>query len=161
MPRVVLAASRYTEWVALAAEMTGGIRRVVPEAHIEHIGSTSVPDLVAKDVVDLLAGVSSDRIEKTARDLAADGWDLEGELPGHSWLSYPSRTSRQYVLHVVEFEGRPWARRIAFRDLLRADGNARTKYVEAKLAASREAASWDEYTQSKTPVVTELLAENF
>lgn len=157
-PPVVLVPSRYTEWVALAAEMAAGVRRLVPGVQIEHIGSTSVPDLAAKDVVDLLVGVSADGIARTAQDLAAAGWDLEGGLPGHSWLSYPSRAERKYVLHVVEYKGRPWERRIAFRDLLRADGAARARYADAKLAASKKAAGWDDYTQSKTPVVTELLA---
>ncbi|MDK1329015.1 GrpB family protein [Arthrobacter sp. zg-Y1143] len=103
---VVLVPSRYSEWVAMPAEMAVRIRRQVPDAQVEHIGSTSVPDLPAKDVVDLLVGV----------------------------------------------------RRVVFRDLLRHDPQARARYLAAKQSAAGSAGGWDDYTQSKTPVVAELLA---
>ncbi|MCC9204423.1 GrpB family protein [Arthrobacter sp. zg-Y769] len=140
--------------------MAARLRTQVPGARLEHIGSTSVPGLAAKDVVDLLIGVEENRVAEVAAELAADGFDLEGELPGHCWLSYPARASRRYILHVVEFDGVPWRRRIGFRDLLRRDESARARYLEAKLEAAREAQGWDDYTQFKTPVVAGLLAQD-
>ncbi|MCC3271175.1 GrpB family protein [Arthrobacter zhangbolii] len=155
---VVLVPSRYADWAAMAAGMARRIHRLAPASQVEHIGSTAVPDLAAKDVVDLLVGVGKDRIPAVAAELAAAGFDLEGTLPGHCWLSYPVRAERRYVLHVVEFGGRPWQRRLAFRNLLRSDPQARERYLAAKRDAADGSSGWDAYTQAKTPVVSELLA---
>lgn len=140
--------------------MAESLRVQVPNSTIEHIGSTSVPNLPAKDVVDLMMGVAAGRVPDVAARLAAAGFDLEGELPQHCWLSYPTRTARAYVLHVLEFDGIAWRKRIAFRDLLRRDGRARSTYLEAKIAAAAQTRGWDDYTQAKTPVVSGLLADN-
>ena len=142
----------------MAAEMAHRLHGLAPGLRVEHIGSTSVPDLAAKDVVDLLIGVGQDRILSLSQELAAAGFDLEGRLPGHCWLSYPTRAERQYVLHVVGFDSLQWRRRIAFRDLLRSDPRARERYLTAKRSAADETSGWDAYTQSKTSVVSELLA---
>ena len=157
---VVLVSSRHAEWAGMAAAMAVRIRGQVPDAQVEHIGSTSVPDLPAKDVVDLLVGVAGERILQVADELAAAGFDLEGGRPGHSWLSYPSRSARTHVLHVVETGGTAWQRRLDFRNLLRRDPAARARYLAAKRAAAEGSAGWDDYTQAKTPVVRELLGED-
>lgn len=157
---VVLVPSRYDEWAAMAAQMAARLRRDVPGSQVEHIGSTSVPDLAAKDVVDLMMGVDPDRVAGVARQLAAVGFDLEGELPHHCWLSFPSRAHRTYVLHVLELDGMAWRNRTRFRDLLRSDEAARATYLAAKIAAAGQASGWDDYTQAKTPVVSGLLADD-
>lgn len=158
--RVVLVASRYVEWETAFAEMADIIHGHLRDSKIEHIGSTAVPDLPAKDVVDLLIGVEAGRVLDVTRQLASEGFDHEGGHPHHCWLSFPSRSDRKYVLHVVEFDGVAWQRRIAFRDLLRRDEAARAKYLEVKLSAARVAQGWDDYTRSKDAVVAGLLADN-
>lgn len=157
---VVLVPSRHIEWSAMAARMADCLNAQVPGAQIEHIGSTSVPDLPAKNVVDLLIGVTIERVPDVARQLASAGFDLEGQLPHHCWLSFPARSARTYVLHVVEVDGIAWRNRIVFRELLRRDESARHRYLAVKLAAAREAGGWDDYTRSKDAVVAGLLAEN-
>lgn len=156
---VTLVDSRYEEWARRFAGMAALFAPVVPGADIEHIGSTAVPDLPAKDVVDLLVGVeAADAVVPTARLLQAAGFDLEGEREHHSWLSAPDRHHRAYVLHVVARGSRSWNRRLAFRDLLRADAGARQRYLRVKEEAARSAQSWDDYTRAKSAVVEALLA---
>lgn len=154
---VVIVPSRHSEWTQMAIEMLSRVREQVTNVHLEHIGSTAVPDLPAKDVVDLLAGVEAFRIQGVARQLASAGFDLEGERDHHCWLSFPSRAKRAYVIHVVEYGSRHWNRRITFRDLLRSDPDARDRYLKKKIDAARSTNNWDDYTQSKTSVVSSLL----
>lgn len=154
---VVLVSSRHEFWAAQAKNMIAELKAKFPHAHIEHFGSTSVPDLPAKDVVDLLVGVRADRIIEVARALAGHGFDLEGEYAHHCWLSLPTRDNREFIIHVVEHDGRAWQRRIAFRDLLRTNANARAQYLAVKEASAQGTDNWDDYTQSKTSVVMELL----
>lgn len=137
--------------------MAARLQGLLPEAAIEHIGSTSVPDLPAKDVVDLLVGVELTAVPIASHRLAEAGFDLEGELPHHSWLGYPNRDDRQFVIHVVEYRGRAWQRRLDFRDLLRRDSDARRRYLDVKIASAATSENWDVYTQSKSSVVTSLL----
>jgi len=155
--QVFLVPSRHDEWAKMAATMINKISTQVDGAHIEHIGSTSVPDLPAKDVVDLLVGVDAGRVLAVSRQLASLGFDMEGQLDHHCWLSLPDRSERAYVIHVVEYDSRAWNRRIQFRDLLRTDADARHEYLQTKIASAREAQNWDDYTQSKTSVVSNLL----
>lgn len=141
----------------MATEMATRISALLPACEIEHIGSTSVPDLPAKPVVDLAVGVRADRIPATTQALIADGFDVEGERDGHAWLSWPDRTARAYVIHVFELHGRPWTRRLRFRDILRTDAEARASYLAVKQRSAASSTGWDDYTQSKTAVVHEIL----
>ncbi|NHB84992.1 GrpB family protein [Tessaracoccus sp. HDW20] len=65
--------SRHLEWVGLFEEMAGRLGPLLPGAKIEHIGSTSVPDLPAKDVVDLLIGVDLPRCRRWPTSYATRG----------------------------------------------------------------------------------------
>ncbi|HLT85264.1 MAG TPA: GrpB family protein [Phototrophicaceae bacterium] len=156
--RVSLVASRHAEWAARFGELVARLEDLVPGAVVEHIGSTSVPGLPAKDVVDVLVGVAAADVEPVARRFAAAGLDLEGTRAHHCWLSLPDRTARTAVVHVVEHGGRAWDNRVSFRDLLRRDAAARQAYLRVKEDAARQTENWDDYTQAKTAVVAELLA---
>lgn len=143
----------------MASSMIAVLEEQIPNAVFEHIGSTSVPQLPAKPVVDLMIGVEPARILEVANLLITVGFDLEGEYAHHSWLSSPSRANRVFIVHVLEKSGKAWNRRIAFRDLLRTDDAAREKYLATKISAAKATDNWDDYTQSKTSVVMGLLEE--
>lgn len=157
--RVVLVASEHEEWSRMAHSMAGQISRLLPEATIEHIGSTSVPSLPAKPVVDLAIGVRAGQIDEATEVLAQHGFDAEGAQPGHAWLSSPDRSARSYVIHVLELGGIRWERRLRFRDILRTDAAARAKYLAVKQRSAASSIGWDDYTQSKTAIVSELLGD--
>lgn len=155
--RVRLVDGSFETWSEMAQQMTACLRQLVPHATIEHIGSTSVPSLPAKPVIDMAVGVGAEAIGDTTQLLVQQGFDLEGEKPRHSWLSFPDRTARKYVIHVLEDQGRQFQRRLLFRDTLRNNPNARRRYLEVKRKAAEESADWDEYTHAKTETVHEIL----
>ncbi|WP_448710586.1 GrpB family protein [Microbacterium profundi] len=68
--RVTLVASEHEAWARKAAEMAVEILEHLPNAKIEHIGSTSVPGLPAKPVVDLAVGMAAGEIVLAGRELA-------------------------------------------------------------------------------------------
>jgi GrpB-like predicted nucleotidyltransferase (UPF0157 family) len=125
---------------------------------IEHIGSTAVPGLCAKPIVDILVGL--DRLELTEEQIAAmERLDYEylGEfgLPGRLYF----RTSpRKYHVHVVEHSGEHWERHLVFRDALRSDAEERRRYDELKRRLAAEGHSRDAYTELKTPLIREVEA---
>jgi GrpB-like predicted nucleotidyltransferase (UPF0157 family) len=125
---------------------------------IEHIGSTSVPDLCAKPIVDVLVGLRE--LELTDDQIAAMeklGYDYLGEhgLPGRLFFRKHPLT---HHVHVVQYGGEHWERQIVFRDTLRSDPEERQRYDEFKRRLAAEGHPRDAYTELKTPFIREVEA---
>ncbi|WP_162150834.1 GrpB family protein [Paenarthrobacter nicotinovorans] len=130
---------------------------VLPDAEVEHIGSTSIPELPAKDVVDVLVGVNLHQWTTAMDSLRSDGFDCEGHREGHAWFSLPDRSNREIVVHLVQFHGDQWHRRMKFRDILRKDIRARERYLNVKREAAVSTKDWSSYTKQKADVVAAIL----
>jgi GrpB-like predicted nucleotidyltransferase (UPF0157 family) len=102
---------------------------------LQHIGSTAVPGLHAKPIIDMLAVVKAvDEIDDQA--VSACGWILARQ-PGDEEerrLSYckPSIEHRTHHLHVVEEDSTPWRDWILFRDHLRLHPQTAAEYADLK-----------------------------
>jgi len=104
---------------------------------VEHIGSTSVPGLSAKAIVDMLAVVSDTESARDAIEpLAQLGWQHapEPEDDAERQLSccFPSAARRTHHLHVVEAASTDWVGWLAFRDALRRDPVLAHQYADLK-----------------------------
>jgi GrpB-like predicted nucleotidyltransferase (UPF0157 family) len=110
---------------------------------IEHYGSTAVPGLCAKPILDIIVGVLPlAEWSRCKPALEASGYDYaEGAgVPGHYIFGRGrDRTERTHLLHVVEFEGESWRGSLAFRDALRCDANLRDSYAREKERAAMAA----------------------
>ncbi|CAN5894910.1 hypothetical protein BH24DEI2_BH24DEI2_22300 [soil metagenome] len=129
---------------------------------IEHIGSTAVPGLAAKPCLDILIDahplpLQPDKLEA----LAALGYRYRGEngLPdGYYFVRGP----HDVHLHVVSRDAGHWARRLVFRDYLRANADAKERYANLKRAlASRFPDDRTAYSEDKGPLIAELEHEAF
>jgi GrpB-like predicted nucleotidyltransferase (UPF0157 family) len=108
-----------------------------PSAHIEHIGSTSVPGLMAKPTIDILVGVPAAKVSQAVRILLPLGYLHYGAagVAGRDFLR--DRESSCY-LHVTVFQSQFWRDRLAFRDHLRRNAKDRDLYGELKRRLSAE-----------------------
>jgi GrpB-like predicted nucleotidyltransferase (UPF0157 family) len=132
---------------AIALWMTGSV---------EHIGSTAVPGLIAKPIIDIMVGVRDLPSSMPARDaLAALNYQyFPYRTDVMHWFCKPSPAHRTHHLHLVPFESRLWTERIAFRDFLRASSESRQEYAELKAAlAKRYPTDREAYTEAKTQFV--------
>jgi NAD-dependent deacetylase len=124
----------------------------------EHTGSTAVPGLAAKPVVDVSAGLA--RLELDRERIAAMerlGYEYLGEygLPGR--LYFRSRTApRAFHVHAVEHGGEHWHRHRAFRDYLRAHPEEAARYGEHKRAVAAGAGDTETYSRRKQAYVDAL-----
>jgi GrpB-like predicted nucleotidyltransferase (UPF0157 family) len=131
---------------------------------IEHIGSTSVPGLAAKPIIDMLVGVDSlTAFEARAGRLSIYGYDYVPEyervLPDRRFFKRVVRGVRTHHVHVVEMGGVYWKRYLKFRDHLRADPWLAARYAEVKRRlAARFRFDRDAYTNGKTGFVEAVLA---
>lgn len=128
---------------------------------IEHVGSTSVPGLAAKPIVDIQVSVAELGAEsRYVPPLQAAGLVLRSRDELHRYFRPPAGQPRQVHVHVCAAGGR-WERdHLLFRDYLRAHPAACLRYAGAKQAAARR---WSDdgwaYTDAKTGVILDILEQ--
>lgn len=129
-------------------------------AAIEHIGSTAVPGLAAKPIIDLDVLLRSDAdLPAAMSKLAALGYEHQGDLgiPGRHAFKAPSHDV-QHHLYVCLPSTEEFSRHIAFRDHLRAHPKDANVYSSLKRSlAQRFPHDRDAYTNAKTQFVHEIL----
>lgn len=132
---------------------------------IEHVGSTAVPGLPAKPVIDVMVGVTDyDRFAEIRRVLEEQGyaWDpaAERDEPARKVFRKGSsdRTQqRTHHLHLTIKGGDYWRRLLAFRDQLRRDPDAAAEYAAVKYALIRTCGGDSRaYTRGKHDVVKKI-----
>jgi GrpB-like predicted nucleotidyltransferase (UPF0157 family) len=123
--------------MAFEGERTRIHTAVKDAAHaIEHYGSTAVPGMRAKPIIDILLGVRTleDWI-KCKTPLESLGYDYaeNAGVPGHYIFGRGrDRSERTHLVHIVEFDGESWRSNLAFRDALRAGDSLRAEYLRIK-----------------------------
>lgn len=132
---------------------------------VQHIGSTAVPGLVAKPIIDILAGVASMAVaESVMAPLCASGYTTSAEfnqtLSDRKWLMRWAEGRRTHHLHVVVHGGQAWHERLRFRDALRVSVDLAARYAELKAdAARRHPVDREAYTEAKTEFIRRVLAQ--
>ncbi len=124
----------------------------------EHIGSTSVPGLLAKPVVDVLVTLGrSTPPQQVLVAMEQLGFDYRGEF-GVAQRHFFARDDC-HVHGFVRGEGE-WTTHLLFRDFLRADADGRATYTRFKLRTAR-LVGWDRarYQAAKDLFVTEFLPD--
>ena len=126
---------------------------------VQHIGSTAVPGLIAKPVIDLLAGVASmDVARALGAVLCTSGYTTSAEfnatLTDRQWFMRWADGHRTHHLHVVVHGGPVWAQRLCFRDARRADPALAWNYAALKTElAAKYPADREAYTEAKASFV--------
>ena len=128
---------------------------------IEHIGSTAVPGLAAKPVIDIMAGVHTLDASRPAIDAAAAlGYAYAPYRPEFEhWFCKPSFSFRTHHLHIIPVGTTQWLRPIAFRDYLRAHSDIAREYEALKRQlAVQHHLDREAYTQAKHPFIDRITA---
>lgn len=131
---------------------------------IEHIGSTAVPTLSAKPIIDLMAGVTSlTQADAIIPTLCSSGYVTSAEfnatLIDKRWLMRHAEGRRTHHLHLMVFASPAWQKHLAFRDALRASADLRSRYAALKATLITQAGlDREAYTTMKTTFVEAALA---
>lgn len=127
---------------------------------IEHIGSTAVPGLMAKPVIDIMAPVRDLNASRpaVAALVSAEYAYFPYKSDVMHWFCKPSPGMRTHHLHLVPFNSLLWRQRLTFRDALRRSPSLATEYAKLKLRlAQRYPFEREAYTEAKSPFVTRVL----
>jgi GrpB-like predicted nucleotidyltransferase (UPF0157 family) len=127
---------------------------------VEHVGSTAIPGMPAKPVIDIMAAVTAlDESRPALAALAKSGYvyfPYRTEIM--HWFCKPSAAFRTHHLHLVPFRSTRWTECLAFRDVLRRNQQLATEYAALKRSlASQFKFDREGYTQAKTPFVERVL----
>jgi GrpB-like predicted nucleotidyltransferase (UPF0157 family) len=153
---------------------------------VEHIGSTSVPGLAAKPILDVMIGVENAALLDTSGEepwstasthsLAPGGppahvalvealtrrgyvYRGDGGFEAHLFLRRDTDGRRSHHAHVVRIGDAYWVEHLLFRDFLRAHPARAAEYAALKRRLAAEHPESRPYTDAKTPFVAAVLAE--
>lgn len=153
-------------WPLRFAEECAALRRAIGDVIIagpEHVGSTSVPGLAAKPIIDIAVGVADLHVARGCFPaLAQLGYRRWEDEPGgwRHWFLKPSPGRRTHHLQLLQPTHPRWTATLAFRDRLRASAEAREAYVALKQRLAREFRHDREaYTRGKADFVASTVAE--
>lgn len=132
-------------------------------ANVQHFGSTAIPGMPAKPIIDILVGVQSMKVaEQLVEPLLENGYGTSAEfnatLVGRLWFMRWQEGRRTHHLHVVELGGMEWSRKLLFRDILRTDPVTADRYAQLKLSlAGLYKDNRENYTSAKTAFISAVL----
>ena len=165
MPGVPHGVVRLAEWTPRWAELFVSEAERLRDAlgslalGIEHYGSTSVPGLAAKPILDILVGVPqiSDAGPYVTK-LAPLGYAYAAGAGVPEHLVFGRGAARTHLLHLVLHGGPAWRRGLRFRDALRSDPRLAAEYLRLKQElAGRYPTERGEYTAAKTAFIEQVL----
>jgi GrpB-like predicted nucleotidyltransferase (UPF0157 family) len=161
---VEIVPSRHGEWrdrfEAERDRLRGALRRHGLDdraVRLEHVGSTAVPELPAKDVVDLDLVVADGSVDEVAEAVLAALGGTRYEN-GEAWNLVARREGEQrFNDHVFAASAERWKVSVVTRDVLRARPALREEYAELKRGLAAETDELSEYSVGKTAFVERLL----
>ena len=129
---------------------------------IHHVGSTAVPRLAAKPVIDILVGVRDLPFSRECiGELAKLGYQYAPyRVDEMHWFCKPDPSHRTHHLHLVPTGSPRYRSELAFRDILRVRPDLATEYAELKQRlAAEHRDDRDAYTEAKQDFIARVLAE--
>jgi len=127
---------------------------------IEHVGSTAIPGMPAKPVIDIMAAVESlDASRPAINALAEAGYVYFPYRPDiMHWFCKPSAVFRTHHLHLVPHGSKRWVECLAFREALRSDPALAAEYATLKHRLAQQFKfDREAYTDGKSPFVKRVL----
>lgn len=154
------------EWPARFAAEAARVRAALGAlAHaVEHVGSTAVPGLAGKPVLDLgIAVLSEADADACVAPLVGLGYAYRGpygEDPRRRYYVRDTGGVRMAQIHLYVLPAAAWDEKLAFRDALRADPALREAYAAEKRRVA-DAVAWEKgaYSVAKGPFVERVLGE--
>jgi GrpB-like predicted nucleotidyltransferase (UPF0157 family) len=126
------------DWPLLGRNLCRQLREAAGDHALDvaHVGSTAVPGLEAKPILDLALGTPTDALDPTLSEILHDlGYRFvadTGAAGGHLFALRTAPDVSVVHVHVVAYGGAQWHNYLVFRDVLRGDPQVRRTYAEVK-----------------------------
>lgn len=162
MLRTIIVVPYDNEWPNEFEKIKGEILPVIDSdiISIEHVGSTSVPGLWAKPIIDMNIVAEPTKLPGIIDKLSRIGYEHEGNLgiDDREAFKYSDKLHlMKHHLYLCPKNSAEHKRQMAFRDYLRLHPQARQKYSDIKIEMSKKYPhDIDRYMKGKEPVVMEI-----
>lgn len=129
---------------------------------IEHVGSTAIPGMLGKPVLDIAIAVADElAADACVRPLQSLGYEYRGPYgddPRRRYYVLAADGRPTVHIHLYVLPARAWEEKIAFREALRADAALAAAYAAEKLRVA-DAVAWDKtaYSDAKGPFIVSVL----
>ena len=154
-------------WPRCAEEEIYSLKKMLPYnwiVDIQHIGSTAIPGLAAKPIIDIYVGVTSiQEAQQAIKPIEEIGYQFWTDNPNKEKMFFvkgmpPFGAGRTHHVHIVEHNSNYWRARILFRDYLRSHVDEAQKYEQLKYQLMQEhPLDREAYTDAKAEFITEVL----
>lgn len=154
-------------WPKLASAEIQTIKKLaesIPYIAIEHIGSTAIPELSSKPIIDIFISIPSLQNAKLWNIILESlGYVFWDENPDKMHMRFfkgmpPFGDKRTHHVHIIEANNHTMEHRILFRDILRQDEIIRQDYEALKLKLSKQyPADCEAYTENKSQFIESVL----
>ncbi len=131
---------------------------------IQHVGSTAVPGLGGKGIIDIALAVEKSALENTCAQLQELGYEYRADWSTQERLYFKidlpdkEKSHRKYHVHLTYLESVEWKNLIWFRDYLRSHPVAIEEYARIKKIASElSQENGVEYRRIKDPFIKSIL----
>lgn len=129
---------------------------------IEHIGSTAIPGMQAKPIIDILAGIRDQKNVKKIRKMLCELGYVERPQPNaqefHLLFVKGPESKRTHYLHVMQWSGPVWKNDLLFRNYLRTHQRRAKEYATLKMRLARQfPKNRQEYTRRKAQFIIATL----
>lgn len=151
------------EWPRSFERERSALLATVPQLlEIEHIGSTAIPGLSAKPVIDMQASLDWLERQQVIDRLISRGYTFMPDrvYVDRVFLPRGPETNRTHYLSLIARGSDEWRMRLRFRDALRADPRLRQEYGQLKRTLVDEGHDRRAYTAAKSTFVLQVLADH-
>jgi len=127
---------------------------------IEHVGSTAIPGMPAKPIIDIMAAVENLEVSRPAFNALAEAGYVHFPYRPNimHWFCKPSAAFRTHHLHLVPFCSKRWLECLLFRDAIRGDHALAAEYAAVKTRLARKfKLDREAYTDGKAPFIERVL----
>lgn len=156
------------DWPKIASLEINKLYEILPKKHvidIQHVGSTAIPGMLAKPIIDIQVAVDAliNIKDEAISVLEAQNYVYSKDNPDLTRLFFvkgmpPFGKGRTHHVHIAEPTSKHWQGKIAFRDYLTAHPEAAKKYEVLKMnLAKLHTYDREQYTEAKTEFIVEIL----
>lgn len=152
------------EWLGVFERERGLLLRVLGEAvaEIEHIGSTAVPGLVSKPIIDIMVGLYDfSMADSLAPKIVNMGYtyfpEFEDVMPNRRFFKKLSNGNATHHIHMVEMGSEFWQNHLLFRDYLRGNPDVAEEYALLKKELAKQ--NWkdsNDFAEAKTEFIRKV-----
>jgi len=132
-------------------------------AKIEHVGSTAIPGLGGKGILDIVVGVSKSKFGEAKKKLEKAGYEFreKASYPERLFfrIDYPYKNIKRRIhIHLTNFNGQDWKEIIDFRDYLLKHPDAVEQYIKIKKEGVKKAlGDGEKYRKHKERFIRNIL----